>query len=52
MHRQEAYTELVLEDAYLPITKTVASEIVSLPLYPEPEDHEANAVVAAAREST
>lgn len=50
VHRQVAYKELVLEDAHLPITNMLASEIVSLPLYPELEDHEVEAVVAAPRE--
>jgi len=51
VHQQEAYMELASEDGCLLITNTVALEVVSLPLYPELEDHEVNSVVAAAKES-
>jgi dTDP-4-amino-4,6-dideoxygalactose transaminase len=48
VHRLAAYRELAGYDADLPITNDAAAQVVSLPLYPELEDHEVEAVAAAA----
>lgn len=50
VHRQAAYAELATQDDHLSITTALASEIVSLPLYPELEDHEIKAVITTIRE--
>jgi dTDP-4-amino-4,6-dideoxygalactose transaminase len=38
VHRQMAYQDLNIEDGSLPITEHYASEILSLPMYPELDD--------------
>jgi dTDP-4-amino-4,6-dideoxygalactose transaminase len=35
LHRQPAYKHLAISDGALPVTNRVASEILSLPMYPE-----------------
>jgi dTDP-4-amino-4,6-dideoxygalactose transaminase len=51
VHRQPAYAKTVSGTVDLPITEVVAGEILSLPLYPEMDDHVAERVVAALRDS-
>jgi dTDP-4-amino-4,6-dideoxygalactose transaminase len=51
VHQQEAYCELAEQGAVLPVTNRVVDEILSLPLYPELEAGEIDAVIAAARAS-
>lgn len=50
VHRQKGYTEhAVLPSGGLPITEQVAARIVSLPMYPELSDAEADATIKAVR---
>lgn len=45
VHLQESYSECRIQGKYLPLTEQLASEIVSLPLYPELTDEEVNYVI-------
>jgi dTDP-4-amino-4,6-dideoxygalactose transaminase len=45
VHLQESYTECRVQGKYLPLTEQLASEIVSLPLYPELTDEEVNYII-------
>ena len=46
VHLQAAYAECRVQRAYLPITEQLASEIVSLPIYPELRDDEVDYIIA------
>lgn len=48
-HRHAAYAGLVRGGATVPVTERLASEVVSLPCYPELEDGEIDAVIAAVK---
>jgi dTDP-4-amino-4,6-dideoxygalactose transaminase len=45
VHLQESYSECRIQGKYLPLTEQLASEIVSLPLYPELTDQEVDYVI-------
>jgi len=45
VHLQKCYTECREQSRFLPITEKLASEIVSLPLYPELTDGEVNYII-------
>ena len=45
IHLQEAYTGLGFESGSLPVTEKLASEIVSLPIYPELKDSEVDYII-------
>ena len=45
IHLQEAYTGLGFESGNLPVTEKLASEIVSLPIYPELKDSEIDYII-------
>jgi dTDP-4-amino-4,6-dideoxygalactose transaminase len=45
VHLQDSYAECREQSPYLPITEKLASEIVSLPLYPELTDTEVDAII-------
>lgn len=45
VHQQLAYSEHEFQSVYLPITEKIATEIVSLPLYPELTDDEVSYVI-------
>jgi dTDP-4-amino-4,6-dideoxygalactose transaminase len=51
VHLQPAYRGLAPEGS-LPVSETLSQEVLSLPLYPELEDAEVDAVVAAVREAS
>lgn len=51
VHLLEAYSELSESGNNLPLTTSLASQVLSLPLYPELDDHEVDAVIAAAKRS-
>lgn len=48
MHRQGGYARSVQDDTHLPVTEMLASEVVSLPLYPELDDDEIETVIDGA----
>jgi dTDP-4-amino-4,6-dideoxygalactose transaminase len=48
IHLQKAYTGLGFESGSLPVTEKLASEIVSLPIYPELKDSEADYIIETA----
>jgi dTDP-4-amino-4,6-dideoxygalactose transaminase len=50
IHLQEAYADLGYRPGALPVTERVAASIVSLPIYPQLQEEEAAAVIAAMRE--
>ena len=50
VHRQPAYSELLRDDHALEVTNRMASEIVSLPMYPELEDSEVEQIITAVQE--
>jgi len=52
VHRQEAYAELQDQARYLAQTDRFASQIVSLPIFPELTDEEVNKVIEAVREAS
>jgi dTDP-4-amino-4,6-dideoxygalactose transaminase len=45
IHLQKAYTGLGFESGSLPVTEKLASEIVSLPIYPELKDSEVDYII-------
>jgi dTDP-4-amino-4,6-dideoxygalactose transaminase len=45
IHLQKAYSGLGFERGSLPVTEKLASEIVSLPIYPELKDSEVNHII-------
>jgi dTDP-4-amino-4,6-dideoxygalactose transaminase len=45
VHLQESYAECRVQGKYLPLTENLASEIVSLPLYPELTDEEVEHII-------
>lgn len=45
IHLQESYAECREQSKYLPLTEQLASEIVSLPLYPELTDEEVDYII-------
>ncbi|MEI6370133.1 MAG: DegT/DnrJ/EryC1/StrS family aminotransferase [Nostocales cyanobacterium ELA608] len=45
VHLQESYSEFQWQSKFLPVTEKLASEIVSLPLYPELTDEEIDYIV-------
>jgi dTDP-4-amino-4,6-dideoxygalactose transaminase len=47
VHLQESYSECRNQSKYLPVTEKLASEIVSLPLYPELTDEEVDYTIAS-----
>ncbi len=49
VHRQEAYAFLNLPEGSYPVAERLALEIITLPLYPELSDEQANIVVGAIR---
>jgi len=49
LHRHPAHAALAIRAERLPVSERLADEVVSLPLYPELSDAEAEAVVAAVR---
>lgn len=49
VHRQEAYRDLGLGEGALPVTERVATEILSLPIYPELTDGEVRQVIEAVK---
>lgn len=49
IHRQPAYSECLIQAKYLPVTDAQASEIVSLPIYPELTDVQIGHVITAVR---
>jgi dTDP-4-amino-4,6-dideoxygalactose transaminase len=51
VHLLEAYSELSESGRHLPQTTLLASQIVSLPLYPELHDHEVDVIIDAAKRS-
>jgi dTDP-4-amino-4,6-dideoxygalactose transaminase len=51
LHLQPAFASLGGKPAALPVVKKAAGEILSLPLYPELTDDQAQAVVDAVRET-
>lgn len=51
LHRQPAYAKLGYGELRLPVTEKVASEIVSLPMYPELSDEQIAYVARAVREA-
>ena len=51
VHRTPAYRERAADETYLPVTSRIAGEIVSLPLHPELNDAEVDAVIDGARAS-
>ncbi|OGG46581.1 MAG: erythromycin biosynthesis sensory transduction protein eryC1 [Candidatus Handelsmanbacteria bacterium RIFCSPLOWO2_12_FULL_64_10] len=51
IHRQEAYSELRDQARFLTQTDQFASQIVSLPIFPELTDEEVGAVIEAVREA-
>lgn len=52
LHRQPAYQALGYGDIVLPVTEKIASEIVSLPMYPELDDEKIARVSHAVKEVT
>lgn len=52
LHRQRAYPELAAQEPYLRVTDSVASQILSLPIFPELRDDEVNYIVSAVRDAT
>ena len=51
LHRQPAFASLGATPGELPVVEKAAAEILSLPLYPELTDTQAEAVVAAVRDA-
>lgn len=45
VHLQESYAECRVQGEYLPLTENLASEIVSLPLYPELTEEEVDRII-------
>ncbi len=45
VHLQQSYVECEWQSRFLPVTEKLASEIVSLPLYPELTDEEVNYII-------
>lgn len=52
VHRHEAFLGLALGSSPLPETERAASEVLSLPLYPELTDAEVEAVIEAVRDAS
>jgi dTDP-4-amino-4,6-dideoxygalactose transaminase len=50
MHRQPVYLKQGYDETHLPVTETVAAEVLSLPLYPELTDQKLEYVAAAVEE--
>jgi len=50
IHLQPAYAELASSGSRLPVTTTIADEIVSLPMFPELTDEQITRVCAAVAE--
>jgi len=50
IHRQKSYKECLIQEKYLPVTDTQASQIVSLPIYPDLTDQQINVVINAIRD--
>jgi len=51
VHRQPAYVEYLEQGQFLPVTEKQASEIVSLPIYPELTDEEVDYVINTVKQS-
>lgn len=51
VHLQPAYSEYVGQSEFLPVTETQASELVSLPIYPELSDEEVEYVIKSVKTS-
>ena len=49
-HRQECFTSLNCDDSAFPISNCLAATVLSLPIYPELEEHHIREVVAAIAE--
>ena len=51
LHRQPAFSSVGRAEGDLPVVEKAADEILSLPLYPELTDEQAERVVIAVREA-